>query len=50
MKTCSLEVIILDLDTSDHGLSPSLGVLCDFFFFFFFIFVFVVVIFGVEKT
>ena len=29
MKTCSLEVIILDLDASDHGLSPSLAFICD---------------------
>ena len=32
MRTRSLEVIILDLDTSDHGSSPSMAFfLCDFF-------------------
>ena len=45
MKTCGLEVIILNLDTNDHGSGPSLAVFCDFF-----CLVFVVVIFGVEKT
>ena len=30
MKICSLEVIILDLDTTDHGLSPSLAVILIF--------------------
>ena len=35
MRTRSLEVIILDLDTSDHGSSPYLSVfLCDFCFVF----------------
>ena len=30
MKTCSLEAIILDLDTSDYNSSPCLAVLCGF--------------------
>ena len=50
MKTCSLEVIILDLDASDHGSSPSLVVLCDFCCLFSVCVFVVVVIFGVEKT
>ena len=45
MKICSLEVVIFDSHTSDHGLSPGLAV----FFFVVFLFVFIV-IFGVEKT
>ena len=49
MKTCSLEVIILDLDTSDYDSSPSLAVICDFFSVVFCMFVFVV-IFCVKKT
>ena len=49
MRTCSLEVIILDLDTSEYGSSPCLAVLCDFCCCFSVCF-FVVVIFGVKKT
>ena len=46
MKTCGIELIILDFDTSDHGLSPSLAVVCDFCCCILF-FLFVVIIFGV---
>ena len=49
MKTCGLEVIILNLDTSDRGSSPSLAVICEFLLLFSVWFC-VVVIFGVEKT
>ena len=38
MKTCSVEVIILDLDTKDHGSSPSLAIICDFLLLFFCLF------------
>ena len=50
IRTCSLEVMILDFDTSDHGSSPSLALICDFLLFKFFSVCFYVVIFGVEKT
>ena len=51
MKTCSQEVIILDLDTSEHGSSPSLATICDFLLLFFcFLLLFFCVFFGIEKT
>ena len=49
MQTCSQEVIILDLHTSDQGSSPVLAIIY-YIIFFLFVFVVFVVIFGVEKT
>ena len=50
MKLYSLEAMILDLDTNDHGSSPRLAVLCDFCCCFSFCLFVFFVIFDVEKT